>query len=287
MTISRLLHVELAVGDIDSASAFHKEAFGLEETAREGDTAYLAPGGRGEYVVALTGGGTGVRHFAVAVNSEEDLSRYEKRLGDMGVGTERSSDGEPGQGSAVRFRAPSGHAIELVAAPDASDAAPGGAVGARGLDHITLRTPDVRGLAEFLCSALDCKVSDAFSPAPEIWGAAWTRFGDLHHDIAIIGGPPGGEEFTLDHLAWRMDGMEHVKTAADGLSELEVPLEVGPGRHRLGGNLFAYFWAAGNRYELSAEMPRVEGTEPEIWTDFGSAFSAWGHQPPESFARGS
>jgi catechol 2,3-dioxygenase len=285
MAGKRLLHVELGVDDLDQSVEFHGAAFDLQEVGREGDTVYLGREGADGYLLALTGGGTGVRHFSIGVDSSDELADSGKKLAEFDVEAEKRADGEPGQGEALRFTAPSGHVIELVVASQDDQGQLGGSLAPLGIDHIALRAPDVNGLADFLCNALDCKVSDAFSPAANVWGAAWTRFDNRHHDIAVIGGPP---DFTLDHLAWGMEGAEHMKTAADALSEKEIPLETGIGRHRLGGNLFEYFWApGGNRYELTAEMPECDNSEPGIWTDLENAFSAWGHQLPESFQRGS
>lgn len=288
MAITKLIHAELGVEDVDGSIDFHRDAFGLIETGRDNGTVYLGAEGGAGYVVALTGGGTGVRHFAVGVESADDLTTYAARLKDMGIDAAEHHDGEPGQGQAIRFTAPSGHVIELVADDHDVDEL-GGSIAPNGLDHITLRAGDVKGLADFLCAALDCKVSDAaVAPVPGGWGAAWTRFGEYHHDVAIIGSPPPQAAETLDHLAWTMAGMEHLGRAADALSGLDIPLETGVGRHRLGGNLFSYFWSpGGNRYELSGEMPSVDGSDTGLWEDFARAFSAWGQLPPESFGRGS
>jgi catechol 2,3-dioxygenase len=289
MAIVRVNHVDLAVEDLDQALDFHRRAFGLEEVGTQNGTVYLGHGGGPAYIVGLSAGGTGVRHFAVEVESAEDLDTYEQRLSGMGVEVQRQSDGEPGQQDSLRFTAPSGHTIELV--PSAGEAPRlGGSVAPLGLDHITLRTGNPRELAEWLREALDCKISDAAvaPPLPGGWAAAWTRFGSLHHDVAMMASPPPQASETLDHVAWTMRDCEHYRQAADALSELEIPLEAGIGRHRLGGNMFAYFWSpGGNRYEFSGAMPRVENIEPGLWEDFATAFSAWGQLPPESFSRGS
>lgn len=289
MAITKLAHVELAVDDVDRAVAFHRDAFGLEPVGDQNGTVYLGVAGGPGYLLGLSAGGTGVRHFAAEVESADDLDSYASRLSGMGIDVQRSSDGEPGQGDGIRFCAPDGHVIELVLA-NGPHPELGGTLAPLGLDHITLRTGNPRELAEFLCAALDCKVSDAAAapPLPGGWAAAWTRFGELHHDVAMMASPPPQASETLDHLAWTMRDGNHHKSCADALSQLDIPLEAGIGRHRLGGNLFSYFWApGGNRYELSGEMPRVDNAEPGIWDDFAHAFSAWGQLPPESFSRGS
>jgi catechol 2,3-dioxygenase len=96
---------------------------------------------------------------------------------------------------------------------------------------------------------------------------------------------------TLHHMAFELDGIGHLTAAADQLGAAGVPLEAGPGRHGVGGNLYAYFWApGGNRYELSAEMPRVPGARDAPNVRLASSvnsFSAWGTPRPDTFTRGS
>jgi catechol 2,3-dioxygenase len=294
MSIQKVAHVEVRVPELTPAVEFHTEVLGLTEVGRDGDTVYLGCGLDPSYDIALTAGGTGVAHVGLQAD-EQDLPAYRERLSSMGVSFEERTNGEPGQGTALRFTAPSGHVFEVATLEDrrvylhqTGGSRPRGAgVAPSDLDHVTLRTGDVKALAEFLSQAVDFKVSDVFEPGPGVWAAAWTRAGEYHHVVAMMMGAP---DETLDHVAWTMDGLDHMKRAADVLSRSDVPLETGPGRHGIGGNLFAYFWApGGNRYELSAEMPRtVDPHAPHnVWNDFPKAFSAWGQQPPESFQRGS
>jgi catechol 2,3-dioxygenase len=294
MSIQKVAHVEIRVEDLDAALDFHTDVLGLTELARDNGTVYLGCGIDDTYDLALTNGGTGVTRVALQVD-EADLDTFRTRLQGMGVDVEESTDRGPGSGTSLRFSAPSGHVFDLMTVTDRpvylQPAKPkharGKGMAPTDLDHVTLRTPDVKGLVEFLREALDFKVSDVFEPGPGVWAAAWTRVGEYHHDIAMLS---GGPDETLDHVAFTMDGADHLKKAADILAQAEIPIETGPGRHGIGGNLFTYFWApGGNRYELSAEMPRtVSPNAPHnVWNDFPKAFSAWGQMPPESFAKGS
>jgi catechol 2,3-dioxygenase len=294
MSIQKVAHVEINVDDVERALEFHTEVLGLTELARDNGTVYLGCGIDDTYDVALTNGGSGVSHIGLQVQ-ESDLDGYRSRLEGMGVSVQESTDSEPGQAKGLRFTAPSGHVFELVTLAERpaylarAQAKHGRSKGLAptDLDHVTLRTSDVKALAEFLGQALDFKVSDVFEPGPGVWAAAWTRVGEYHHDVAMMMGAPNE---TLDHVAFTMDGIEHLKRAGDLLADAGIPLETGPGRHGVGGNLFSYFWApGGNRYELSAEMPRTvdPGAEHGVWSDFPVAFSAWGQMPPESFQKGS
>ncbi|MEU0797536.1 VOC family protein [Amycolatopsis sp. NPDC005961] len=291
MGISQVAHAELAVADLDEAIGFHTDVLGMRELGRADGAVRLSVGIDGGCDLVLTAGGTGVRRFALRVDDVADLDRYAKRLAEAGVATETRTDEHPGVVQALRFQAPSGHAMELAVLSTGpqyvhpAKAPHRGGIRALDFDHITVQAQDPKPLVDFLVELLDFQVSDIFAPAPGVIGAAWCRASTLHHDIAIISTPEAGK--SLHHYALGMESFDHLKVAADELGRHGVPIEVGPGRHGVGGNVYTYFWAAGNRYELSAEMPRVRRNDPVVWDDFPKAFSPWGLQPPESFGHAS
>jgi catechol 2,3-dioxygenase len=158
-------------------------------------------------------------------------------------------------------------------------------IGAVDFDHITLKVPDTDAMVDFLKGALGFSVSDEMRPAPGVLAAAWTRANTQHHDIAMFKGP---ETQTLHHYALRLESFDHLKQAADRLSAAGIPVEAGPGRHAIGGNVYLFFVPpGGNRCEFSAEMPRVGSGQTKVWTELPSSFSAWGATPPPSFVEGS
>jgi catechol 2,3-dioxygenase len=291
MSITQGAYAELAVDDLEGAVGFHVDVLGMVELGRENGTVGLGCGVDGRCDLVLREGGTGVRVVALEVESEDDLERYAGRLAERGVGAEHRSDPHAGVARALRFAAPSGLETELVVANGGPAYLNPGEAGSRraiaplDFDHITLKVPDPGAMVDFLTGALGFSVSDEMRPAPDTLVAAWTRAGDQHHDIAMFKGPP---QQTLHHYALRLESFDHLKHAADLLAAAGVPIETGPGRHRVGGNVYLFFWApGGNRYEFSAEMPRVGGGATRVWTDLPTAFSTWGAMPPQSFADGS
>jgi catechol 2,3-dioxygenase len=300
MSLQKLIWAELAVTDLDAALEFDVDVLGLTEVAREAGRVYLTcdvEDPHAQLVVAQ--GGTGVRSFALGVDSEDELARFESRLAAIDVVTKRRSDAAPGQPASLAFDLPTGHEVVLVPRPDrplyrhpgVDVATQRRGVGPADIDHITIAfsdDADARAVAHVLTEGLGFRISDIFVNADDEWQAAWTRAGELHHDVGLIRCQPGA---TLHHLAWTLDNMEHQKRAADTLASSGHVLETGPGRHGVGGNLYSYLWApGGNRYELSSEMPRILGdrTEPLVRKagEF-NAFSTWGAPRPESFTRGS
>ncbi|MDI9979563.1 VOC family protein [Rhodococcus sp. IEGM 1307] len=300
MALQKLVWAELAVTDIDQALEFNVNVLGLREVGREGRKVYLSCDIEDPHAqLVLTEGGTGVRSFALGVDSECELEQFESRLAAIDVKTERRSDAAPEQPTIVTFQLPTGHEVVLLPRPDRPLYRHQGfdkssqrlGVGPADIDHITIafsKDSEAREVAYVLSKGLGFKISDIFLNADDEWQAAWTRAGEVHHDVGLIRCQPGA---SLHHLAWTVDNMEHQKRAADTLASAGHLLETGPGRHGVGGNLYSYLWTpGGNRYELSAEMPRILGENPDPIVrkagDF-DAFSAWGATRPESFTHGS
>jgi len=292
MGISQVSHAELAVGDLEEAVGIHVDVLGMKELGRSDGSVRLSAGIDDGCDLILTSGGTGVRRFALRVDDYSDLEHYSKRLANAGVEHNTRSDEHPGVTHSLQFQTPTGHTMELaLLATDGptyvhpARAAHRGGIRAVDFDHITLQAENPKPLVDFMVDVLDFKISDIFAPAPGVIGAAWLRASDLHHDVAIISTPESGK--SLHHYALGMESFDHLKVAADELARHGVPIETGPGRHGVGANLYTYFWVAGNRYELSAEMPRVRPGAARVWDDFPKAFSPWGLTPPESFGRAS
>lgn len=300
MGLQKLIWAELAVTDLDQAIEFNVDVLGLTEVAKDGGKVYLSCDvAEPQAQLVLSEGGTGVRSFALGVDSADELALFESRLAAVGVRAQRRGDAVPGHPASLAFRLPTGHEVVLVPRPgrplyrhqgfDPSSRRRG--VGPADIDHITIAfagQAEARAVAHVLTEGLGFAVSDIFLNADDEWQAAWTRAGGVHHDIGLIRCQPGA---SLHHLAWTVDNMEHQKRAADTLASAGHLLEAGPGRHGVGGNLYSYLWTpGGNRYELSAEMPRILGerTDPVVRKagEF-NAFSAWGAPRPESFTRGS
>jgi catechol 2,3-dioxygenase len=281
--VHKFEHAELNVQDIEATTAFYKDVIGLTELSRDRGVVYLGTGLDENYDVALSEGGTGVSHFAVRVETLDDLDRYERRLADAGVETARNDyEGEPGQEAGLRFDLPTGTRMELVTVDDRryhhSNETPGGGRGGAApvdVDHITLVSPDVQSDAEFLADRLDFDISSVVTDDGEKWEGAFTRRGDYHHDVAFLPNPV--EEMTIHHMAWEVRSIDHMKAFIDRLSQHGTELEFGIGRHYAGDNIFSYFWTpGGNRIELTAEMATIDPQAETEYVPFEQAISAWG-----------
>jgi catechol 2,3-dioxygenase len=299
MALQRVTRAELRVPRIDDCLEFHEVVMGLTVLHREPGRVCLGTGADGTVDLTLVEheGRSGTTGFSIGVDSRDDLAEVQARLQAMGTPWQRATDPEPGVRERLSCALPAGQVLALVTlAPSEQQYLHPGrgphprtrGIAPLDLDHITLRVGDqVRRTIEFLSASIGLKTSDIAMPPQAEPIAAWMRINEYHHDVAMFAGSPTE---TLDHLAWNVETFENIKRALDLLARHGIDAEAGPGRHGVGGNLYAYFWSpGGNRYELTADMPRMadRNARTMVWPDPGATFSAWGARHPESFKRGS
>lgn len=293
--LHRIEHATIGVTDLDAARSFYTEGLGLLELAREGDAVYLGCGRDDNYDLALVEGDTGIEHFAVRATDGDVVDAYEQRLKSLTVPFERTDGDEPGQEAGIRFRLPSGVAMEVVAVADenyqhyeASRAGRGGQAPSD-VDHIQFLSPDVRADLDFLGDVAGFLISEVVGPEddPEI---AFARCNAFHHDVALKSAPALGEtdETSLHHVAFGFDSVDHLTTFVDAAVGAGADFERGIGRHHGGNNIYAYLWTpGGNRLELCTQMATITRTAPEYVEDYERATTAWGPGAPDSFGEGS
>lgn len=293
--IHRIEHGVLGVEDLDAAVEFYREALGLVVVSHEGDAVYLGCGRDDNYDVGLVEGDTGLEHFAVRATDGDVVDDYEACLADMDIAFERTDGDEPGQEAGVRFRLPSGIAMEVVAVADdayqhyeEAHCQRGGQTPAD-VDHVQFLTPDLPADLAFLRDVAGLTVSETAGPRddPEI---AFARCNAFHHDVALKSASALGErdEASLHHFAWGFDSVDHLVRFVDAAIGAGCEFERGIGRHHGGNNIYAYLWTpGGNRLELCTEMATLTRVPLEHSEDYESATTAWGPEAPPSFGEGS
>lgn len=295
--VKKFEHATLQVTDLEAAVEFYTDVLGLVELERKDSVVYLGCGLDDNYDVGLVEGGTGVEHFALRIDDVGQLAAYEDRLAEAGIETERTDGAEPNQAEGIRFTLPSGVDMELVTVADTDYHHPTrqhedrAAAAPRDVDHANLMSWDVDRDLDVLTEQLDFSVSDKIVGESGFTLQAWTRFGEFHHDIALS--TADNVAYTLHHLSFEVDGMEHIKTLCDRFTQAGYQLELGPNRHNAAANNFAYLWTpGGNRIELTAEMATVdEAAETGVRTMDPSknTVSVWGgvEPTPEFLEKGS
>jgi catechol-2,3-dioxygenase len=141
--------------------------------------------------------------------------------------------------------------------------------------HVTLATDDIAAMVEFYVTVVGFRVSDVLSDG----GFAWLRSNHDHHTLAIVRTGRTG----LDHYSFDLAEWADFKSWCDRLTEQEVDVTWGPGRHGPGNNLFVFFDdPAGNHIELSAEMEKFHDDRvaysPRQWDPIPRSVNLWGGQ---------
>lgn len=145
------------------------------------------------------------------------------------------------------------------------------------LSHCTLLSADPMRQCDYW-QGVGFRLSETIG---EVFG--WLRPNPVHHSLAFA----AGSEPAIQHLAVELPDAAALIAAVDELVAGGGQVEFGPGRHIVGGNLFAYVLdATGIRWELCAELQRLEpDAPPERHPEEmrGRSINAFGPRPPASF----
>ncbi|GAA5156514.1 VOC family protein [Amycolatopsis dongchuanensis] len=274
-------HIGLRVPDVATAAEFYARILGLTP---HGD---LPGGGRrlgwglGHHVIDLLPGEPGLDHIGFEVRDADGLAALEKRLREAGhtvteldpsylddaTGTEpRGLVCTDPDGNTVHFHTPVRRAGE-----HAAD------TGRRPIkyQHVTLATADLPAMVAFYTGVAGFRISDQLADGR----FAWLRSDRDHHTLAVVHTGQSG----LDHYSYDLAEWEDFKAWCDRLTEQEVDVVWGPGRHGPGNNLFIFFDdPAGNHVELSAEMEKFHDDRvtyvPRRWEPVPTSVNLWGGQ---------
>jgi catechol 2,3-dioxygenase len=287
MALNRLDQTTLRVKDLEESTAWYTEGLGFDVLDRRPGEVDLSLA-TDHVDLTLVEGGHGLVSFAFGVDDADLLDHYDGRLKAAGLATERRAEPRLGVAEALRFELPSGHTMELQTgsgsrvAGEHNEKWDGSSKAPLDLDHITVVTDRVGPNVDFVGETLDIRPTYLYpSPDGDDWFGIWARSSDYHHDLAFIQVPENTS--ALHHVAVKVDGIHHMQLLADSLYAGQRRLEYGPGRHP-GINLFVYvFEPAGNRIELSAEMPLIPDDEEPVKLAPDTPINAWSEYVPDSF----
>jgi catechol 2,3-dioxygenase-like lactoylglutathione lyase family enzyme len=145
------------------------------------------------------------------------------------------------------------------------------------LSHCTLASPRPMDQCDYW-QGLGFLLSDTIG---DVFG--WLRPNPVHHSLAFV----AGESVQINHLAVELPDANALIAAVDRLVEAGGQVEFGPGRHIVGGNLFAYVLdGTGIRWELCAELDRLDPERPPGRHPLEMrkrSINAFGPRPPASF----
>ena len=220
----------------------------------------------------------GLNSAAFKVVELPELDRLARRVEAAGLSTSRFAPGQlaPGSGHVVRFRAPSGHVIDLeqgmaqvgnglplINPPPKPDDLRG--MHPPRIDHIFLMCEDVDGVTAFFTDVLEFRMTEQIVADDGYQLATFLERSHTAHDLAFVTGPDGA----FHHLAYWVDEWTDLRDAADICAYHGVPIDAGPTRHGATRGCGLYFFdPAGNRNEMYTGGYLFDpDDEPTTWTE--------------------
>jgi 2,3-dihydroxy-p-cumate/2,3-dihydroxybenzoate 3,4-dioxygenase len=152
----------------------------------------------------------------------------------------------------IAFDDPFGNRIELVSQQEtvARPVAFSRAAGITEFGHLCLDAPDVHEAYRFWSTRFNARVSDWIGDA-----ACLMRIDPVHHKLAVF----RGDEPGLCHMNFQVASIDDLFRNWHFLSNENVEIEMGPGRHPQSTAIFVYFLGPeGFTYEYSFGVRRIE-----------------------------
>lgn len=281
-------HIAFAVPDVGAVEAFYTRVLGLVRHADLPDGGVRLGWGEGHHVLDLhagaAGSGTALLHYGFEVRDDGGIAALRARLEAAGVAVADLDpayvDAPVGDSQGLVVHDPDGTAVHFHP-PVHRQGENAADTGRRPIkfQHTTVGTDDVPRMVDFFVRVVGFRISDQL----EDGRFCWLRSDRDHHTLAAVDvGRAGG----LDHYSYDLAEWGDFKAWCDRLTELDVMVQWGPGRHGPGNNLFVFFDdPAGTHIELSAEMEKFYDDRvtysPRRWVPAPCTVNLWGGQTPE------
>lgn len=210
--------------------------------------------------------------IVVVDGPEHGLVEMQFDASDALMETAERAGAEP-EGDGLLVHDPDGWAVRLVPVSDVSPLHVKHAT----LSHCTLLSPDPMGQCAYW-QGVGLRLSETIG---EVFG--WLRPNPVHHTLSFT----AAREVGIQHLAVELPDAGSLIAAIDALVGDGGQVEFGPGRHIVGGNLFAYVLEqTGIRWELCAELQRLPADAPTRHHPEEMrvrSINCYGPRPPASF----
>ncbi len=269
-------YVRMGTGDLDAAVAYGREILGLELVRRDDRVAYLRGDDRDHNICYFTGD-PGDHTLGFELDSEASLDDAAAELEAAGVTVNRGT----AEGAAARrvldyinFRDPTGNSIDVVLRPYHSGKRyfPSRDAGIQEFSHVGLRTSDAPRDEAFWTGLFNVRANDW------IGTAALLSFDKVHHRLALF--PADGPG--VQHINFQVETVDDIMRSHYFLSERQVRIVFGPGRHPSSGARFLYFEGPdGMVYEYSQGVRLIEDADyrPRQFPFEDMSFCMWGAKP--------
>jgi 2,3-dihydroxy-p-cumate/2,3-dihydroxybenzoate 3,4-dioxygenase len=275
--LQRVCYVRLGTRDLEGASRFATDVLGLE-IAEAGKAAIYFKSDEREHTLCYFEGDPRTQAVAFEVGSRAGLTAAASELERLGHAVHA---GTPGEAEArkvrefIAFDDPSGNRIELVWRPAHSGERYHGVrdAGITGFSHVGLCTTDAARDEVFWTQVCNARVSDRVGDAPLL------RINEVHHSIALFPTDRAG----IQHINHQVESADDVMRSFRFLSERQVRIVFGPGRHPSSSAKFLYFEGPDGmvfEYSSGVKMIADELLYRERQLSFDPlGFCEWGAKP--------
>lgn len=272
--------VEFSVRDIETASAFYADTWGLERVADQDGARYFRGTGPEHHILVLhPSEKSALARVSLGVADKAAVDALHTRLAGLGLPAlgDPGPNGRPGGGYGFDFQDPERRNLSIVAGVARHGATADVPDRPRKISHSVLNANDIEGSIAFFTEQLGFEISDRTRML------CFLRCNSDHHSIAL--GDAG--ESTLHHIAFEMPDLDSVMRGAGRMRDAGYPIEWGVGRHGPGNNVFSYFMGPEDFViEYTAEVEQVDDSYPtggpDDWGYPDGRTDNWGVTDPPS-----
>jgi len=283
--VNSLGHVQVDVTDMDSVTREATGILGLHVTRSDAGQTWLACNGRTAELVLHRAKANAVRCVgfeAVSVQAVEEAAARVPQAGCRVLSQKPSLDC---CAAGVVFATPQGHTFEVhTPIPDRiyDRRHFGAGINPVRMDHVNITSPEPAETQRHVEEIMGLKLSEKLVDDGLIWMRGANR---QHHIMGIVRGQTG-----LHHYSFELENFGEYCRLGDLLDQYDKQLAWGPGRHRPGDNVYAYYVdAAGVMVECSSGMALIaddDNYQPNIITQLKRpenvrALNVWGTPAPQ------
>lgn len=270
-------YVRMGTRDMEGAEYFARDYLGLEVEERHKGAVYFKSDSRAHTLCYFEGDPMD-QAVAFEIGSEAELDQAATTLEEMKhqvhIGTAEEAALRKVK-SFISFRDPTGNLIELVVRPEYSGRRYHGTrdAGITGFSHVGLCTTNAARDEQFWTKVCNARVSDRIGEAPLL------RIDEVHHTIALFPTNRAG----IQHINHQVESADDIQRSFNYLSERNVKMVFGPGRHPTSTAKFLYFEGPdGMVFEYSSGVSEV--ADELLWRERQfpaepKGFCKWGAKP--------
>ena len=282
--VNSIGYISFNVRDMAATVADATDVLGLHVTEKTSNVTMLSSNGRRAEMVLHASAENSCRCVGLEAVSRDAVREVARRAMEAGCQILAEEAALPFVEAGVTFVTADGHIIEVhtpIPTPLYGRRHPTKGVGPNRIDHVNISTDDPVRLQKQLSHVLGVKLSERIGEDDVSFMRGANR---QHHMFSIVRGTP-----SLHHYAWELLEFGDYLRLGDILDLHRRNFVWGPGRHRAGDNVYAYYIdAMGAMIECSHDMAYIAddamfsplNLDPGPPPGNPMVLNCWGTRPP-------